>query len=206
MNNFYNNLINTLRGIRYTAFPPKLLAFSAIYKFNYLNYNNDPSPLVWIQYSGPKYTHGLNLNYMDTVDKQWFMRILTVLKRSNQAMDGLTFYRFIKLNKINIVKKCYRVYFTDQIRNSVLVSAGLTDMWDIVKPFSDSYITSLNKQLEERNLFSFQKISPAISQDELYNRVNEVFNTLPLEKQRAVSGVQAQGIAPWYNGAVWQKK
>lgn len=202
---FYNFLISKLQQIRYTAFPPKLLSFSAIYKVNYLNFKNDPQPLIWVQYSGPKYTHALNLNYMDISDKQWFARMLSVLKRGNQTMDGLTFYRFLKLNRINIIKKCYRVYFTDQIRNTVLVSAGLTEMWDIVKPFGDGYIQALNEALQENTLLSTQRTSPAFSQEELYNRVNEVFGTVPLNQQRAVTNVQQQGVAPWFNKPAWMK-
>jgi len=202
---FYNYLISKLQNIRYSVFPPKLLAFSAIYKMQYLNYKNDPNPLVWVQYSGPKYTHALNLNYMDSMDKAWFLRILSVLKRGNQAMDGLIFYRFLKLNRINIIKKCYRVYFTNQIKSPVLVSAGLTEMWDIVKPFGDSYISILNKTLQEKSSLFTQKVSPAFSQEELYSRVNEVFNSVPLEKQRSVSGVSQQGLAPWFQNAPWRR-
>jgi hypothetical protein len=207
MNNFYNSLITKLQGIRYSAFPPKVLAFSAIYYFNggYLNYKHDKFPLVFIMYSGPKYTHGLNIHYADDIDKQWLMRILVTLRRGNQAMDGLTFYRFLKLNRINIIKKCYRVYFTNQIRNTLLVSSGLTEMIGLVKPFDDFFIKSLNNQIEERNLLSTQKTAPAFSQEELYSKVNEVFNTVPLERQRAVTGVQTKGLAPWYTNPLWNK-
>jgi len=201
----YNFLISKLQQIRYTAFPPKILAFSCFYKMSYNNYKHDPSPLIWVQYSGPKYTHGLNLNYCDSYDKQWFARILTVLKRGNQAMDGITFYRFLKLNRINIIKKCYRVYLTAQIRNPVLVSAGLTEMWDLVKPFQDGYITALNEQLQENNLLSVQKVTPAFSQAELYNRVNEVFSSVPLDSQRSVTGVQTKGLAPWFTNPMYRK-
>lgn len=201
----YSFLISKLQAIKYTAFPPKLLSFSAIYKISYLNYKHDPQPLIWVQYSGPKYTHALNLNYADYSDKQWLARMIQLLRRSNQAMDGLSFYRFIKLNRINLVKKCYRVYFTNQIRNQVLVSAGLTSMDSLVKPYPDAFIRALNESLIENEGMTQPKPQISFSQQELYDKVNQVFASVPLSSQRAVTGVQTKGVAPWFT-APWLRR
>ena len=81
-------------------------------KMNYANYKHDPSPLIFVLYSGIKYTDGLNINYLNFQEKQYLGRLVYAMRRGNQVIDGHSLYLILKRDVYySIVRKCYRKYF-----------------------------------------------------------------------------------------------
>jgi len=145
---FFRWLVNKLRFKRFAlSGNVKLLEQYGFYYGHYANWKHDPNPLIFVMYSGPDYTHGINVHYMSSGDKQWFGRMLFLLKKGGQVIDGLTMYRLLKLRRINIVKTCYRVYFT-RLLNMKLAGAGLTDLDRLVYPVTrDPWLLALNEMM-----------------------------------------------------------
>lgn len=165
----------------------KALIFGTIYKLRYSNFKRDPAPLIFVLYSGPRtfvrtsghYTDGLNLNYMSNNDKQWLARSIYLIKKGNQIMKPQLFYRFIKLNRPNIIRTCFRRYHTSMIGGPKMVSAGITHLGKLVYPFNDAYITFLNQQLEPREI-GYTKVQVAYSKTELTDRINQTLASKPI--------------------------
>ena len=61
----------------------KVMYAGTIVKMTYSNYKHDPNPLIFVLYSGIKYTDGLNLNYLNFQEKQYLGRLIYALKRGN---------------------------------------------------------------------------------------------------------------------------
>jgi len=168
----------------------KSLIFGCIYSMRYTNYKRDPSPLIFVLYSGQRrfvtkqghYTDGINLHYLNYSDKMWFARMLYLLKKGNQRMNPRLFYRFLKLNRPNIVKTAYRRYHTSMIGNPRMVSAGFTHLGKLIYPFNDPWIVGLNKTLEPQ-MQNLTGVQIAYSQDELSNRINQTLNSVPIHRQ-----------------------
>ncbi|MFW6281340.1 MAG: hypothetical protein ACOC1O_00920 [bacterium] len=180
------------------------LIFGTIYKMRlYENWKHDISPLIFVMYSGPMtfvkksghYTDGLNLNYMNSGDKQWLGRVIYLMKKGNQVMNGRLFYRYLKMNRPSIIRTCYRRYFTSKIRRPQMVSAGVTNLTKLVYPFNDVFITRLNQLLEPTEL-RYTQVDVAYSQTELQERIQASQN------QRNIKDLRTQptntiGSAPW---------
>ena len=75
-NNFYGWLVGKLKYKRFSGGQMKLLTFGAIYSTHYSNFKHDPTPLIWVQWSDPNITHGLNIHYFNRADKQWFGQLI----------------------------------------------------------------------------------------------------------------------------------
>lgn len=193
MANFFSWFVNKLRFRRFAAGGPmKLLAFGAIYYGSYSNWKHDPNPLIWIQYSGPKYTHGINTHYLNSMDKAWLGNTIYVIKKGAQAIDGLTFYKFLKLRRPSIVKSSYRVYFTNLL-NMKLVSAGITNLDSVLYTTSrDPWIAQLNKTIKPSEMKS-PPVQIAYSTTELHDRVIEASNAIDIRKRKV-------GQAPYLKG------
>ena len=191
---FYSWLVNKLR-IRRASINPgistKLYTFGAIYEGFYKNYKHDPTPLVWIQYSDAKYTHAINLHYLDQYEKAWFIKTIYMLKKYQQQIDGYTMYKMLKQQNINIVKKAYRVYFTNMC-DYRLVSAGITNMEKLCYTSRDPFVAALNKAISPTAISSVPN-QVAYSSTELRERIIEAQNTVNLQ-DRTVSNF---GTAPW---------
>lgn len=180
---FFNFILDKLRQIRFSiGGSPKTFVFGAIYNFQYLNYKHDPRPTAWIQYSDQKYTHGINLNYLDYYEKDWLMKVIYNMKKGNQIMDGFTFYKFMKMQKPSIVKKAYRLYFTNKIVNFKLVSAGVTALDKLVKPFPDYFVKRLNEMITPQSLTE-TGVQVAYSPEEMMNRINEARNAISISQK-----------------------
>jgi hypothetical protein len=194
-NRFYNYLVNNLRTNRYSVgntagLATRLYTFGAIYEGNYINYKQDRNPLVWIQWSDPKYTHGINLHYLDRNELIWLGRTIAMIRKYQQVIDGKTFYYFFKQQKLSIVKKAYRIYHTS-LCNYKLVSAGITDMADLCYSSRNPFIAELNRTLTSNEIKPQYQV--AYSTTELRERIVEAQNSKPLHSQQ----VSSFGRAPW---------
>jgi hypothetical protein len=187
-NKLYNWLISRLRGIRYslsTGFSQRLYTFGAIYHGKYDNYKHDPAPLIFCMWSDQKHTHGLNIHYMDQGDREWLIKTIYMVRKYSQNIDGRTLYNFIKMQRYNIVKKCYRMYFTSMCKYK-MVSAGITSLDQLTYPSNEPFVRRLNEVINPRTL-SMLPEQVAYSQEELQNRIIEGMNSIPIE-QRTLRG------------------
>lgn len=187
---FYSWLVNTIRNRRYSytgLLSQKLYTFGAIYQGVYKNWKHDPNPLIWVQYSDARYTHGINLNYLDNSEKAWFIKTIYLIKKYQQQIDGKTFYNLLKQQKISIVKKAYRVYFTSML-DIKLVGAGITNMEKLTYRTNNRFINDLNQALAPRILTS-TPIQVSYNSTELRNRIIEAQNTIPINQSTANSGI-----------------
>lgn len=182
-------LLAKLRNRRYamTSTRGKSLIFGTIYAMRYSNFKRDPAPLIFVLYSGPRtfvrksghYTDGINLHYLNMADKMWMAKMIYLIKKGNQVMKPHLFYRFLKLNRPNIIRTAYRRYHTSMIGGPKMVSAGWTQLNKLVYPFNDPWIQGLNQQLEPREI-GYTKVQVAYSKTELTDRVNQALNTRPI--------------------------
>lgn len=194
---FYSWLINTIRNRRYSysgLLSQRLYTFGAIYQGVYKNWKHDPNPLIWIQFSDARYTHGINLNYLDSSEKAWFIKTIYLVKKYQQQIDGRVFYNLIKQQKISIIKKAYRVYFTAML-DAKLVGAGITNMEKLVYTTNNRFINDLNQALKPR-ILTAPPVQVAYNSTELRNRIIEAQNTVSINKATV-----STGITP-----VWLKK
>ena len=122
--NIVSWVLNRIRnfGVRFSATfgnAYRVMYAGTIVKMNYTNYKHDPSPLIFVLYSGIKYTDGLNLNYLNHQEKQYLGRLIYALKRGNQVINGRSLYLVLKRDVYySIVRKCYRKYFSNMIAKS----------------------------------------------------------------------------------------
>jgi hypothetical protein len=193
----FNWLVNKLRRIRYASQPsgPSRLYFGTIVKMHYSNWKHDPDPLIWVQYSNAKYTHGINLNYLDMNQKRWLARSIYLIKKANQTMNGILFYKYIKMNNYSVARKAYRLYFTGMINRPKMISAGITNLDKLTYTTNDPFIKALNKTLGPTEIQA-TKVQLAQSSTELQERIMQSSNA-----QSISSGTVSGGIkkAQWLN-------
>lgn len=178
------------------------LIFGTIYKIGtYQNWKHDPAPLIYIMYSGPMnfkntsghYTDGINLNYLTAADKAWFARAIYLMRKGGQQMNAPIFYRFLKMNRPNIVRTAYRRYHTSMLNRPRLVSAGITNLDKLTYPYNDPFIQRLNESLAPTEL-RMTNIQVAYSPTELRDRIAMAQNARPVQTLRQN---QPQQLAPW---------
>jgi hypothetical protein len=197
MPNLYNWLVNKIRGVRYAlTIGSRTYAFGAVYAGTYANWKHDPNPVLWIQYSDQKYTHGINVKYLNAADKAWFMNTIYVIKKANQIIDGRVFYQFLKQRRPSIVRTAYRLYFTSMLHIK-LVSAGITRLDRMVyKGFPDQWVAFLNQRIapsEMREGVSRISFSPT----ELRDRIAQAVNSVDIRSQQVGQNTGNFGSAPW---------
>lgn len=164
-------------------------------KMNYSNYKHDPSPLIFVLYSGIKYTDGLNINYLNFQEKQYLGRLVYALKRGNQVIDGHSLYMVLKRDVYhNIVRKSYRKYFSNLIMNPKMVSSGYTPLNRLVYPFNDTFITALNKYVNYENLHFTSPTQVAYYPQELRDRINLAIHSVPVGTQSATTSATTPTI------------
>jgi len=191
-------LLNKLRSRRYamTSTKGRALIFGCIYTLRYSNYKRDPSPMILVLYSGPRtfihtsgfYTDGLNLHYMSIADKQWLSRTIYLLKKGNQIMKPHMFYKFLKLNRPNIIRTCFRRYHTSMIGAPRMISAGWTHLTKLTYPHNDPYIQMLNKALQPTEI-NYTKIQVAYNKTEISDRINQTLNSKPISSLKATAPI-----------------
>jgi hypothetical protein len=164
----------------------RVMYAGTIVKMNYSNYKHDPNPLIFVLYSGVKYTHGLNLNYLNFQEKQYLGRLIYALKRGNQVIDGHTLYLILKRDVYySLVRKCYRTYFSNLIMSPKMVSSGYTPLNRLVYPYNDPFIVALNKYVNNENLGYTAPVQVAYYPQELRDRINMAIHSVPIGTQSA---------------------
>lgn len=178
------------------------LIFGTIYKMaGYQNWKKDPAPMIYVMYSGQMkfihtqghYTDGINLNYLTTSDKMWLARTIFLMRKGNQQMNGAMFYKFLKLQRPQIVRTAYRRYHTQMIKSPKMISAGITSLDKLVYPYNDPFIQRLNESIAPTEL-RYTNVQVAYSPTELRDRISQVQNTKPIQSIRQN---QPQSQAPW---------
>jgi len=186
---FYSWLITRLRNRRYSysgLFSPRLYTFGAIYEGTYKNWKHDPTPMIWIMYSDAKYTHGINLHYLNNYEQSWFIRTIYIIKKYQQAIDGRIFYNMLKQQQMSIVKKAYRVYFTNML-NCKLTSAGITNMEKLVYSSKSPFINTLNKIIAPQEM-AYPPRQVSYYPEELRDRIIQAQNSIPINQATVSSG------------------
>jgi len=195
-NRLYNWIVNKLRFVRY-AFSKNvtLYSFGSIYFGQYSNWKNDRTPLIFCMYSGPKYTHGINVHHLNTGDKMWLGRTIYLIIKGKQKIDGYTFYNLIKQQRRTILKTAYRIYFTGMCKYKLVGHGFNTHLYKMIYPHFDMWLKTLNKNTSPEEI-DFPDIEIAYSPEELRNRIVEAQNTIDITKQR-VAKTGSFGVAPW---------
>lgn len=199
MNPLFSRIVNKLRRIRFSLSPrSRILTFGAIYLGPYKNYKNDRTPLIWIQWSDEKYTHGINLHYLNSSDRAWFMRTIYLMARGGQKISPRVMYNFLKLRRRNIVKVAYRKYFTNLL-DVRLVSPGITNMHKLVyTDHNEQFIKNFNEQIKPTSLFSKSVPSISFSETELQERIVQATNAIPITQRSVAPYIrQESNKAPW---------
>ena len=199
MANFFSWLVNKIRYARYAlSTHMKIYSFGAIYYGNYSNWKHDPTPLIWIQYSDRQYTHAINIHYLNYGDKAWLMNTIYILKRGRQNLDGLTFFRLMKMRRPNMVKTAYRVYHTNLL-NMRLVSAGITPLDRMIYTnFADPWVAQLNAMIKPSEMVGEGVVQVAYSQTELRDRITSSLNAVDIRQSRVAKPTTgAFGTAPF---------
>ena len=191
--NLIETVINKIRNagtsLGLTSNPYKILYYGTFNEISYSNFKHDPSPIIFVMYSGVKYTHGLNINYMRYEDKLWFGDLIIFLKKRNAKISGRMLYSLLKAKRPSIVKTCYRKYFTNFIVSSKMVCAGFTPMGRLSSTSRDNFVRSLDKKL--KSSFSLTSIfKKPVSEEELRQRIIEAKNAT----QIGANAVPQQGI------------
>lgn len=202
MPSFMSWIINRLRHRRFALAKPKPMFQFAFYYGHYAGWKHTPRPLIFVMHSDSIYTHGIAVQYMNRSDKSWFARVLYLIKRGGQVMDGVTMYRFIKSRRPSIVKDCYRLYFTSLL-NSKMVGAGLTNRYNDVYEgiYKDGWLHQLNENLMP-SAMPPDLAGPQISYSstELRDRIISAQNSTSLSTRsvnRRAPWARKTGRAPW---------
>lgn len=196
---FYSFLVAKIRNIRYSITNGQsttIYSFGAVYNGPYIQTMtqiHDPNPLIFCMWSDTKYTHGLNIHYLPEADRAWLARNIFMIKKYQQVIDGRTLYNFIKTNRISIVQKCYRKYFTNMCRYK-LVSAGITNLEKLVYPSNEPFAKRLNEAISSVQL-ALPPVKVSYSPDELRNRIIESMNSIPIQKMSVTNS--RFGTASW---------
>ena len=191
---FFSWLVNKVRTARFSlSSSVRMLNYGAIYTGSYRNWKHDPLPLIFIMYSGPKYTHGIQLHYMSRPDKTWFAHIIYMIRRGGQIIDGFTLYKMLKMQRMSIVRTCYRMYFTGLL-SMKLVSAGITPLDKLVYTgHGDPFIQALNEMIKPTSVEAPPQV--AFSPTELQERVTQAATSTDLRTARV--GGPLSRPAPW---------
>jgi len=168
--NFFGWLVEKIRRARFAlSSRVSLLNYGGIYLGSYRNWKHDPKPLIFIMYSGPTHTHGIQIHYMNRPDQIWFARFIYMIRRGGQIIDGFTLYKVLKMHRMSIVRTCYRMYFTSML-NMRLVSAGMTSLDKMVyTSHREPFIIALNEIIKPSELEGGPQI--AYSPAELRERI-----------------------------------
>lgn len=156
-----------------------VMYYGTIVSMTYLNFKHDPTPNILVMYSGMRYTHGINLNYLSNEDKQWIGRILFMIKKANQMIDGRTLYLMIKGQRPSIIRTAYRTYHTRYISGPRMVSAGFTVLQKLEHPSNDLYIQALNRYLTPAKHPAYS-VRVSYSDTELQERIILAQQSTPL--------------------------
>lgn len=205
-NPLYNSLVNKLRKTQYsqTTGPSKPLTFGTITLGTYSNWKTDRNPLIWIQWSDARYTHGINLHYLNRADRAWFTRTIYLLAKGGQTISPRAMYRLLKMRRPSIVKTAYRMYFTSLL-NMRLVSAGITNLHSLVYTnHREGFIHKLNQQLQPQEIRKGAQ-QVAYSSSELQDRISQSNNSFNISQKTSATSTRPSSQAPSQRKAPWLK-
>jgi hypothetical protein len=131
-----------------------LLSSGKIYSFIYLNAKRDTQPIVFVFYKNAKYCEGLNLNYLSQYDQKRIAGLIAKmhLRFGSSGYSGMLLYKVLLYSVPDLVRRCYRKYFTMHIKNCVLISNAVSESdeasyGESVRSISSPFINYLNKLL-----------------------------------------------------------
>ena len=83
------------------------------------SYKNDPRPTLLVFYDdGHKYVEGININYLS---RYYLIKVRQIVRKfPGITKDGRIFYKVIKMTASYAVKKGYRKYLRQSIREAFL--------------------------------------------------------------------------------------
>ena len=153
-----------------------------IVRMAYSNYKHDPNPLILVLYSGIKYTHALNLNYLTPQDKAYLLKLIYMLKNSPQPVNPRNVYAVLKRDVYySIVRKAYRTYFSNMILHPMTMSNGWTSFNLRTYASNDPFVNELNRILRQpvqQQMVRQNRIS--YYPEELKERMIQSINSVPV--------------------------
>lgn len=190
---FFKSIIDWLRNIKSSVVTGFIRArnwpIGSIISGQYKNWHNDPTPTIlymgtYTAKNGKQYVHGFNLHYMNPSDVQWLTKLIYMMKRGGQVVNARQFYYYIKLNRPDIPKKCYRIYhleFCDYYTICPGFSSLSVKQCYPVKDGRDVLIGQLNQMIDSaynpggKNYTNPAKVS--YRETELQEHIQMVLNT-----------------------------
>ena len=127
-----------------------------IYTCQYVDYKNDPSPLLFVLHANNQYVEGLNVNYLNMYEQktlaQYIMKYNIMFKDS--GITGKLLYGILRRDIPQIINKVYRKYKFNLIRG-FLVSNGLKEgvgevIQQKVRFVQNGFIKYLQNLMDER--------------------------------------------------------
>ena len=191
---FLSWLMNKIRRARFNLNPSKhLLKYGGIYEGTYSNWKNDQKPCIFVMFSGEKYTHALNLNYLTQHEKEWIGRVILLIKKGNQNIDGYTFYKMLKLQKRSIVQTSYRMYHTNLL-NMKQIGMGFTNNFQHLYRTNNQWVIALNDLTKPDSYTDYSKdIEVSYYPEELQDRILEAHNSTSIYQNKALSFLLSPG-------------
>lgn len=190
---FLQSILSWLRGLKasvLTGFHSRRAwPVGSIISGSYGNWKHDPTPTIlylgtYTAKNGRSYVHGLQLHYMSDLDRKWLLQLVYMMKRGGQVVDLRQFYYYIKMQRPNIARGCYRIYHS-HLSDYYTVSPGFSTAsvraCYPVKDPRDAFVTQLNQMIDASyNISRSDYTSPApvaYNKDELREAIDMALNT-----------------------------
>lgn len=125
MNTNSFNFVKALRSHYYRKRSLWFFNHFTFYAVNYRNWHHDVHPIIFIMWCTPKYTHGLNINYLTNYEMLIFFNYILPSFKNYYDRGGswyLFYHLYIKKFKpfYKIIRKIYRTYFSRQLYGFVV--------------------------------------------------------------------------------------
>jgi len=164
------------------------------YSLFYKNYHHDHNPHVFILWSMPRYTHALNFNYLSPSDIMILSNMLATFKiYYDKGGSFYDFYHFfLKRAGIyyNIVRKCYRVYFST-LSHGFVIGNGIhkKSNFKVLYKSYNPYLVMAQKKLNDR--FNLDDVKESKKKKE-----EKTLEQSAIEKQKKILG----NLKSWKEG------
>jgi len=179
-----------------------------IYSCEYTGFREDRNPTIIVLYSGSKYTHAINLNYLKDENKNNFIQFITnvainktknIREDENSQVNTYSLYHnYLKRKLPAVIKIAYRTYFTRKIKNKRPLHPGF--FLSIDKSYKEVVKVSIKKALDSEYQNRFAKLYNKLSGkskrrriiedvDKYFESVQKVINTdIKSDKYTGLSG------------------
>ena len=114
---FFSNLINAIRDINAANKPPQSFVFGSIISGTYTNWKTDSHPTILcfgnFQKNNQWYVHGIQLH--DAFSRGhtgYIIDTIKGIKNNGNVVNPYMFFNFLKINKPDLIKNCYRTYIS----------------------------------------------------------------------------------------------